>query len=79
MKKRAEYGKNVCKKRVNERKFQANLEEYESDILDQTLSQFNALKNSVILPCILLTSNRNESSQNQGLILLVFSEVAEVP
>ena len=79
MKKRAEYGKNVCKKRVNERKFQANLEEYESDILDQTLSQFNAFKNSVILPCILLTSNGNESSQNQGLILLVFSEVLKFP
>jgi len=64
---------------VNERKFQANLEEYESDILDQTLPQFNAFKNSVILPFILLTSNRNESSQNQGLILLVFSEVLKFP
>ena len=64
---------------MSERKFQANLEEYESDILDQALSQFNAFKNSVILPCILLTSNRNEFSQNQGLILLVFSDVLKFP
>ena len=34
-----EYWKNVFKKWANERNFQANLEEYESDVLDQTLSQ----------------------------------------
>ena len=40
MKKRTEYWKNVFKKWANERNFQTNLEEYESDVLDQTLSQF---------------------------------------
>ena len=35
-----EYRKNVFKTWVNERNFQANLEEYERDVLDQTLSQF---------------------------------------
>ena len=35
---------------ANERNFQANLEKYESDILDQTLSQFYAFRNSEILP-----------------------------
>ena len=35
-----EYWKNVFKKWANDRNFQANLEEYESDVLDQTLSQF---------------------------------------
>ena len=44
------------------RNFQANLEEYESDVLDQTLSHFNAFRNSVIFPSMLSTSNRNESS-----------------
>ena len=37
MKKSMEYWKNVFKKWANERNFQANLEEYESDVLDQTL------------------------------------------
>ena len=36
------YWKNVFKKWANERNFQANLEEYESDVLDQTLAQFYA-------------------------------------
>ena len=36
------YWKNVFKKWANERNFQADLEEYESDVLDQTLSQFYA-------------------------------------
>ena len=40
--KSTEYWKNVFKKWANERNFQANLEEYESDVLDQTLSQFYA-------------------------------------
>ena len=39
-KKRTEYWKNVFKKWANKRNFQENLEEYESDVLDQTLSQF---------------------------------------
>ena len=38
-KKSTEYWKNVFKMWANERNFQANLEEYESDVLDQTLSQ----------------------------------------
>ena len=38
--KSTEYWKNVFKKWAKERNFQANLEEYESDVLDQTLSQF---------------------------------------
>jgi len=38
--KSTEYWKNVFKKWANERNFQANLEEYETDVLDQTLSQF---------------------------------------
>ena len=42
MKKSIEYWKNVVKKWVNERNFQANLEEYESDVLSQTLPQFYA-------------------------------------
>ena len=41
-KKTTEYWKKVFKKWVNERNFQANLVEYESDVLDQTLSQFYA-------------------------------------
>ena len=40
--KSTEYWKNVFKKWTNERNFQANLEDYESDVLDQTLSQFYA-------------------------------------
>ena len=40
--KSTEYWKNVLKKWANERTFQANLEDYESDVLDQTLSQFYA-------------------------------------
>ena len=57
-----EYWKNVFKKWANERNFQANLEEYESDVLDQTLSQFYTFGTSVILSSMLLTSNRNGSS-----------------
>ena len=40
--KSTEYWKNVFKKWATERNFQANLEEYESDVLDQTLSQLYA-------------------------------------
>ena len=40
--KSTEYWKNVFKKWANERNFQANLEEYDSDVLDQTLSKFYA-------------------------------------
>ena len=40
--KSTEYWKNVFKKWANERTFQANLEDYESDVLYQTLSQFYA-------------------------------------
>ena len=58
MKERTEYWRNNLKKWVNERNFQANLEEYESDVLDQTLSQFYTFRNSVILPSMLVTSNR---------------------
>jgi len=36
--KSTEYWKKVFKKWANERNFQANLEEYESNVLDQTLS-----------------------------------------
>ena len=57
-----EYRKNVFIKWANERNFQANLEEYESDVLDQTQSQFYAFRNSVILPSMLLISNQNGSS-----------------
>ena len=35
-----EWWKNVFKKLANERNLQANLEEYENDVLDQRLSQF---------------------------------------
>ena len=35
-----EWWKNVFKKWASERNLQANLEEYESDVLDQRLSQF---------------------------------------
>ncbi|PFX30571.1 Inactive phospholipase C-like protein 1 [Stylophora pistillata] len=40
--KSTEYWKNVFKKWANERNFQANLEEYESDVLDRALAQFYA-------------------------------------
>ena len=43
----AEYWKNVFKKWANERNLQANLEEYESYVLDQTLSQFYELRHSI--------------------------------
>ena len=36
-----DYWKNVFKKWENERNFQANLEEYESDVLDQILYVIN--------------------------------------
>ena len=49
----SEYWKNVFKKWANERNFQANLEEYESDVLDQRLSQFYAFRNSLILPSVI--------------------------
>ena len=45
----AEYWKNV-KMWMNERNFQANLEEYESDVLDQTPSQFYAIRYSYFVP-----------------------------
>ena len=57
-----EYWKNVSKKWANERNFQANAGEYESDVLDQI--QFHAFRNSALLPSMLLTSNRNGSSEN---------------
>ena len=40
--KSTEYWKNVFKNWANGRNFQANLEEYESNVLDQILSQFYA-------------------------------------
>ena len=52
MKNSTDYWKNVFKKWVNERNFRSNLEEYESDVLDQTLSQLYAFRNLVILPSI---------------------------
>ena len=62
-KKSTEWWENVFKKWANERNLQANLEEYENDVLDQRLPQFfKAFRNSVILPSMLLTSNRNGSS-----------------
>ena len=61
MTKRTKCCSNVLKKRVNERNFQANLEDYESDVLDQTLSQFYTFRYSVILAYMLLTSNRSGS------------------
>ena len=39
----------VFNKWANGRRVQANLEEYNSDVLDQTLSKFDAFRNSVIL------------------------------
>ena len=59
MKKRTEHWRNVFKKWVNKRNFQANLEVYESDVLDKTLSQSHTFRNLVILASMLLTSNRN--------------------
>ena len=53
MKERTEYWRNILKKWASERNFQANFEEYESDVLDQTLSQFYTFRNSVILPSML--------------------------
>lgn len=53
--------KKVFKKWVNEKNFQANLEEYEGDVCNQTLWQSYALRNSGILPSMLL-SNRNGTS-----------------
>ena len=47
-----EWWKNVFKKWANERNLQANLEEYENDVLDQRLP-FWGLGNSVILLFIL--------------------------
>ena len=47
-----EYWRNVFKKWTNERNFQAILEEDKMDVLDQTLSQFYAFRNSVILPSV---------------------------
>ena len=41
-KKSREYWKIVFKKWANERNLQPNLEDYQSDVLDQTLSQFYA-------------------------------------
>ena len=52
-----EYWKNGFEKWANESNFQA-LEEYDSDVFDQTLSQICAFRNSVILTRMLLTSNR---------------------
>ena len=49
--------RNILKKWAIERNFQANLEEYESDVLDQTLSQFYIFWNSVILASMLTSSN----------------------
>jgi len=54
---------NVFKKCVNERNFEAYVEDYNSNVLDQTLSQFYIFRNSVIFASILLLpSNCNGSS-----------------
>ena len=42
---------------TNERNLQANLEEYESDVFEQTLSQFYAFRNSEIFPLVINKSN----------------------
>ena len=55
-----EYCENVFKKWANERNFQASLEEHEGDVLDQTLLEIYALRNSVSLPSMLLKGNRTE-------------------
>ena len=39
-KKNTEYWKNIFKKWTNKRNLQPNLEDYQSDVLDRTLSQF---------------------------------------
>ena len=57
-----EWWKNAFKKWANERNLQGNFEEYEKDVLDQRLSQFQAFRNSVILLSMLLTSNSNGAS-----------------
>ena len=41
------------------KKLPENLEEDESNVLDRTLSQFYAARNSVFFRCMLLTSNCN--------------------
>jgi len=41
IKQRMEYWNNIFKKWVNERNFQANLEQYESGDLDHALSKFS--------------------------------------
>lgn len=46
--------KKVFKKWVNEKNFQANLEEYEGDVYNQTLWQSYALRNSGILPSMFI-------------------------
>ena len=56
-----EHWKNIFKKWANKRNFQANLGEYKSNVCQQTLSQFYAFRNSVILPSVLLISNCNGS------------------
>ena len=43
-----ELWKNVFKKWAKERNLQANLEEYENDVLDQRLSSFQLIKHSEI-------------------------------
>ena len=45
--KSTEFWKNVFKKWANERNFQVNLEEYDSDVLDQTLPHFYAEQKTV--------------------------------
>ena len=47
--------KNIFKKWGNEKKLEANSEEYENNVLKQTLWQFYAFRNSVNLPSVLLT------------------------
>ena len=44
-----EWSENVFKKWANGRNLDANLEEYENDVLDQRLPQFWAFRNSVII------------------------------
>ena len=63
--------KNVFKKWTNERNFQAILEEYKSDVLNQTLSQFYAFRNSVILHSVLLISNRKWILSKFRIIIII--------
>ena len=49
--------KNAFKRWANERNLQAKLEEYENDVLGQTLSQFYAFRNSEIFPLVINKSN----------------------